>query len=62
MLGNRHDVGARYLSGVLVETGTVGVNLMLYLKNLNLVINGGVQINVVRTNTSGDTQLQIFRL
>lgn len=35
---------------------------MLYLKNLNLVINRGVQINMVRTNTSSDTQLQIPRL
>lgn len=35
---------------------------MLYLKNLNLVINGSVQINVVRTDTSSDAQLQILCL
>ena len=35
---------------------------MPHLKNLNLVINRGVQINVVRTNTGSDTQLQISRL
>ena len=46
----------------LSNGGCRSKSLMLYLKNLNLVINRGVQINMVRTNTCSDTQLQIPRL
>lgn len=32
------------------------------LENLHTMLDGGVQVNVVRPNTSGDTELEVFGL
>jgi len=43
--------------GNILQTGQVGLP-----ENLNVSIYSGIQVDVIRTNTGGDTDVQILRL
>jgi len=55
MLRYRYNIGTRNLHEVSVWPETIVANDRTHFKYLNLVLNGSIKVDMIRSNTCGNT-------